>query len=215
MSKQIQNIMVVVCLAIIIQVGVTAQDSPQTSQGQSAKSSNTLSSTAHTKLTNQVAIVSDTTASKARGDVKAELSKGAATEGPKVDFKNPSIDLNIIPREAKMNERNFAGPDLEILGDPKPFRATAYALPGRTRSGVYVRRGVLAADPRVLPLGSIVHIKAGKYTGVYTVYDTGKKIKGNIVDVWVPSRREAKLFGRQRIKLHVLRFGPKNRTNLR
>jgi 3D (Asp-Asp-Asp) domain-containing protein len=102
---------------------------------------------------------------------------------------------------------------LEILGPASNFQATAYALYGRTRSGTYVRRGVIAADPRVIPLGSIVHIKTPGYSGVYTVQDTGRKIKGNIVDVWVPSSREARIFGRRKIKLHVLRLGPKGRIS--
>lgn len=74
--------------------------------------------------------------------------------------------------------------------------------------GTSVRRGVVAADPRVLPLGSVVQIKAGKYTGVYTVHDTGGRIKGNIIDVWVPSNHEARQFGRRKVQLSVLKMGP-------
>lgn len=45
------------------------------------------------------------------------------------------------------------------------FHATAYCLKGRTASGQYTRRGVIAADPRVLPIGTVVQIQAGRYTG--------------------------------------------------
>jgi 3D (Asp-Asp-Asp) domain-containing protein len=215
MSKHLKKSVGIVCFSILLQLAVIVQGAAQTSQNPSAKPSITSSSSTHTDLKNQLAIVPDTTVNRAKGDVKAELSKEIRGAEPKIDLKNPSIDLKITPRESKINERSFPGPDLESLGEPQPFRATAYALYGRTRSGAYVRRGVIAADPRVLPLGSIVQLKAGKYSGVYTVHDTGKKIKGNIVDVWVPSTREARQFGRRKIKLHVLRFGARGKSSNR
>jgi 3D (Asp-Asp-Asp) domain-containing protein len=84
------------------------------------------------------------------------------------------------------------------------FHATAYCLQGRTASGEHVQPGMIAADPRVLPIGTIVHIRAGKYTGTYTVKDTGGRIKGRHVDVYVPSYREAKAFGRRPVKIRVI-----------
>ncbi|HYP27162.1 MAG TPA: 3D domain-containing protein [Blastocatellia bacterium] len=84
------------------------------------------------------------------------------------------------------------------------FHATAYCLKGRTASGQYTRRGVIAADPRVLPIGTVVQIQAGRYTGTYTVLDTGGRIKGRKIDVYVPTYDEARRFGRQRIQVKVL-----------
>ncbi|MBO0859004.1 MAG: hypothetical protein J2P21_11125 [Chloracidobacterium sp.] len=98
---------------------------------------------------------------------------------------------------------------MALLGPPANFQATAYALRGRTASGHYVRRGVIAADPRVIPIGSVVQLITPGYSGIYTVHDTGGKIKGKIVDVWVGSYREARIFGRRQVKLHVLRWGKK------
>lgn len=97
----------------------------------------------------------------------------------------------------------------ELVGiePPATFNATAYSLPGKTRAGTRVRRGVIAADPRVLPLGSVVHLKAGNYSGLYTVHDTGSAIKGKHIDVWMPSSREARSFGRQPVRLTVLKYG--------
>ncbi len=84
------------------------------------------------------------------------------------------------------------------------FHATAYCLQGRTASGEHVQQGMIAADPRVLPIGTVVHIRAGKYTGTYTVKDTGGRIRGRHVDVYVPSYKEAKLFGRRPVKIKVI-----------
>ena len=84
------------------------------------------------------------------------------------------------------------------------FRATAYCLKGRTATGGSVRRGIVAADPRVLPLGTRININAGSYSGTYTVADTGGAIKGRILDIWVPNCSEAARFGRKSIKVSVV-----------
>jgi 3D (Asp-Asp-Asp) domain-containing protein len=95
-------------------------------------------------------------------------------------------------------------------GDLQDFHATAYCLKGRTASGENVRPGIVAADPKVLPLGTIVHIRAGRYTGTYTVLDTGGRIKGRILDVYVPTYREAVAFGRRQVKIKVLGRAKRN-----
>ena len=135
----------------------------------------------------------------------------AAVAEPKITLNNPSIRFRINPSESKLNGSLFSTPSMELLGPPSNFQATAYALRGITASGIYVRRGVIAADPRVIPIGSVVQIVTPGYTGVYTVQDTGRLIKGKIIDVWLPSSREARFFGRRQIKLHVLRWGKKRR----
>ncbi len=91
--------------------------------------------------------------------------------------------------------------------DVKPvetYSATAYSLRGRTASGQYVTRGLIAADPRHLPLGTKVKIEAGPWSGEYLVADTGGAIKGKKIDIWTPSTREALQFGRRNVKLTVL-----------
>ena len=85
--------------------------------------------------------------------------------------------------------------------------ATAYCRDGRTRSGIRARSGVIAADPRVLPVGSIVRILDGPTTGIYTVMDTGSAIKGRRIDVYLPSCAHAKKFGRRMVTAIVIRRG--------
>ena len=74
---------------------------------------------------------------------------------------------------------------------------------------------MIAADPRVLPLGTVVHIRAGSYTGTYTVTDTGSRIKGRIVDVYVPTYKEAKQFGRRQVKIKVISRAKRNTNSSR
>jgi 3D (Asp-Asp-Asp) domain-containing protein len=88
-----------------------------------------------------------------------------------------------------------------------PYVATAYSLRGRTASGRMVSRGLIAADPRVLPLGSRVRLEHPGYSGEYLVADTGGLIRGRRIDIWTPSTAEAMRFGRRTVKLTVLSYG--------
>jgi 3D (Asp-Asp-Asp) domain-containing protein len=89
--------------------------------------------------------------------------------------------------------------------------ATAYCAKGRTKSGVGTRTGVVAADPRVLPLGTVLRIlDPGKpYAGTYTVMDTGSQIKGREIDIFMPSCANATRFGRKAVHVRVIRRGGK------
>jgi 3D (Asp-Asp-Asp) domain-containing protein len=88
------------------------------------------------------------------------------------------------------------------------FIATAYSVEGTGASGKWSHPGTVAADRSVLPLNSRIRIYgAGRYSGDYTVEDTGGKVDGQHIDVYMPSRAEAKKFGRQRVKVVVLKYG--------
>ena len=80
-----------------------------------------------------------------------------------------------------------------------PVQLTAYCLQGTTRRDNLVREGIVAADPRLFPLGGYVEVYVGRrYHGRFLVDDTGGKIREGILDIWTPSCREARLFGRRR-----------------
>jgi 3D (Asp-Asp-Asp) domain-containing protein len=83
------------------------------------------------------------------------------------------------------------------LGIPVPVSLTAYCLKGLTRRDHYVREGIIASDPKVFPLGHYLEVYVGKaYYGRFLIDDTGGVIKGNKLDIWTPTCREARLFGR-------------------
>lgn len=94
---------------------------------------------------------------------------------------------------------------------PTAYVATAYSLRGRTASGRLVAKGLIAADPRHLPLGSRVRLEAGAYSGEYLVADTGGMVRGRRIDIWTPSTREAMRFGRRTVKLTVLSLPARNK----
>src|SRR6185369_15372884 len=87
----------------------------------------------------------------------------------------------------------FAGrPAPSALSEPvaqvklTDFSATAYSIEGKTASGAQAREGIVAADPDVLPLGSRIRIRdAEPYSGEYVVRDTGKRISGREIDIYL------------------------------
>ena len=100
-------------------------------------------------------------------------------------------------------------PTLPVAGARVAFTATAYCKGTTTASGVSVRTGIAAADPGILPVGSVVNVATDdpKYNGVYTIMDTGPRVQGRIIDVYIWSCHEALRFGRRPIEVTVLRYG--------
>lgn len=112
-----------------------------------------------------------------------------------------------VPATADSANLKKAGDDGLVVGPATSYLATAYSLRGRTASGRMVSRGLIAADPRVLPLGSRVRVEHPGYSGEYLVADTGGAIRGRHIDIWIPSSREAMQFGKRTVKLTVLSYG--------
>ena len=81
----------------------------------------------------------------------------------------------------------------------RAFTATAYCHGTRTASGTRPTENTVAADPAVLPLGSRIRLSGlhDPYNGDYVVEDTGPKVRGRHVDLYVRDCREAVRFGRR------------------
>ena len=101
-----------------------------------------------------------------------------------------------------------------VAGSRLEFTATAYCKGEVTSAGVSPQAGIAAADPLLLPEGSVVQLDGvpDRYRGIYTVMDTGPKVQGRHVDLYMWSCIEATTFGRRPITLTVLRLGwnPRN-----
>lgn len=153
----------------------------------------------------------------------AEPSRTQNLQQPRVADAVPDDGSNAVAvtrmSETPLPRTNYAErKDVSAFSSasqPQSFVATAYSLRGRMASGIHVHKGAIAADRRVLPLGTRVRIDAGNYSGEYTVLDTGGAIRGRKIDVWVPSSSEAMRFGRRKIKLTVLQYGGGGNSNRR
>ncbi len=86
-------------------------------------------------------------------------------------------------------------------------KATAYCDKGKTASGIQSKVGVVAVDPRVIPLGTRLYIEAtdGSWSyGVCLAGDTGGLIKGNRVDLFYNEYDECMQFGRRNCNIYIL-----------
>lgn len=123
-------------------------------------------------------------------------------------FAFESIDLAEPAHfQSSVSADSLTTESLPFPSSPMTFEATAYCDSGITKSGVPVERGIVAGDPRVLPLGTIIDVDVSGYAGIYQVLDTGGLVKGRIIDLYMPDECEALKFGRRKVKITVLRYG--------
>ncbi|MCL5006619.1 MAG: 3D domain-containing protein [Patescibacteria group bacterium] len=73
-----------------------------------------------------------------------------------------------------------------------------------TYTGITPRWGVVAVDPRVIPLGARLMIP--DFPGVvFRAEDTGGLIKGHRIDIWFPNVQDALNWGVRTVKIQLLR----------
>jgi 3D (Asp-Asp-Asp) domain-containing protein len=86
--------------------------------------------------------------------------------------------------------------------------ATAYCEGGKTSSGTEATSGTVAADPRVLPMGTTIRVTGllSPRPQTFTVSDTGPAVKGNEIDIFISDCARAKTFGRRPVQVRVLKL---------
>lgn len=137
-------------------------------------------------------VQADARAAQARMD--AINKQAGADPSPASDAgTNPGTDSGAVTTEAK--------PAAPRTGRQLTVQATAYALPGTTAIGVGVRYGIIAVDPRVIPLGTRLYVP-GYGEGIAA--DTGEAVKGNRIDVWLPSEAQAQEWGVKTLTITIL-----------
>lgn len=128
--------------------------------------------------------------------------------GKAVRFKGTTVGGTMYATQSQINGivAQLGPATIPLLrGYIKPAKAlrveaTAYCLRGQTRTGTPVRKGVVAVDPKVIPLGSVLYVEG---YGWGRAEDTGAAIKGNKIDVWLPTREEALKWGRRTVTVYV------------
>lgn len=111
------------------------------------------------------------------------------TLGSEIEVTRPA------PKPAEPTELGVpeGGRELNVL-------AYSYCLRGRTASGRYTEHGIVAVDPRVIPLGSKMYIPG---YGWAVAADTGGAIVGNKIDVWLPTNAACFQWGVRQVKIKV------------
>lgn len=126
------------------------------------------------------------------------LRQGALPYPPVLVLPAPRL-APLLVRAKRLPPRESV--ERATVGQEVPVHVTAYCLRGFTRLGHAVRDGIIAADPRVFPLGTHVELWVGeRHRGRFLVSDTGRLIKGRRIDLWTSSCADAIRFGRRRGK---------------
>jgi len=115
------------------------------------------------------------------------------------------LDSRYAARQAELREAAAA----PAPGARLRFTATAYCKGTTTASGVNMRTGIAAADPDLLPVGSVIQVDRldDRYNGIYTIMDTGPAVQGRHIDIYMWSCHEALQLGRRPAGIRVLRLG--------
>ncbi|MFC3041225.1 LysM peptidoglycan-binding domain-containing protein [Virgibacillus xinjiangensis] len=92
-----------------------------------------------------------------------------------------------------------------IAMEATAYTAGCYGCSGITAAGVNLNENpnakVIAVDPNVIPLGTEVYVEGYGYA---TAADTGGAIKGNRIDVHVPTKDEAFDWGRKTVNVTIV-----------
>jgi 3D (Asp-Asp-Asp) domain-containing protein len=78
-------------------------------------------------------------------------------------------------------------------------QATGYTWTGdKTSSGHWPKRGSIAVDPKVIPIGSVIWIDG---YGFGVAMDKGAAIQGGIIDLYFDTEKEAIEWGRRTVRI--------------
>jgi 3D (Asp-Asp-Asp) domain-containing protein len=136
-----------------------------------------------------------------------------------VMYESPIFDSEYIPTAFRRTRAETPVmqpglPDPQDVAPPAPglrlrFKATAYCKGTTTASGAGIKTGIAAADPDLLPVGSVIQVDGVgvRYNGIYTILDTGPKVQGRQIDIYMWNCNEALQFGRRSLTLNVMRLG--------
>lgn len=93
----------------------------------------------------------------------------------------------------------------EFIVTATAFTANCNGCSGITKTGINLKQNpnakVIAVDPKVIPLGTKVHVEGYGYA---VAGDIGSAIKGNKIDVFIPTKSAAYKWGRKNVKIKIL-----------
>ncbi len=130
-------------------------------------------------------------------------------------YENDGFIIASSDPEPVENEESGAGEVVKVKEEVEwyYFVASGYSAndPAQgtnniTATGKDLRQGIVAADPKVIPMGTRIEIKD---MGIFVAEDTGGKIKGNRIDIYFNSKEEAKKFGIKGVWVKIIDSGYK------
>ncbi|KYG38118.1 3D domain-containing protein [Bacillus gaemokensis] len=143
---------------------------------------------------------------KMKADAKAKAERERIQQEQK-QKKQPKPQQTQQSQEQKPQSSNVVSAGYEnwqkVTVEATGYSNVADELGGGdiTAKGTGVRWGIIAVDPRVIPLGSKVYIPAFGQT--FVAEDTGGAIKGNRIDIFFDHGDKARSWGRRSIEIYV------------
>ena len=139
------------------------------------------------------------TSSRDRGSVNSRGSTPSrlAIAGKKVAGTSGQSELQL--KYASMAQFKLSEAKVMTM-ESTAYLPTDGSSAGLTATGRKARRGMVAVDPRVIPMNSLVYVEG---YGWAVAADTGGAIKGNIIDVCIESRSACMNWGRRNVKVFI------------
>jgi 3D (Asp-Asp-Asp) domain-containing protein/LysM repeat protein len=193
-------------------LNVTNQDTPVEVQSQKAEEQPAKAEESNKKSTTQSVEKSEEqtesakTQSAEKSVKQAESPKTQSAEQPKQQTERVETKAAIQPNE----QSKEAEKTVVEAGDTISVEATAYTVEsaggnGITTIGIDLNKNpdakVISVDPNVIPLGTKVYVEG---YGHAIAGDTGSAIKGNKIDVYLPTEEEALNWGRRTVNVTIL-----------
>lgn len=161
-----------------------------------------------------IPIVPATTKNKPVATKSPQSTKAPATKAPTTKGNGSSKSPNSIPVAAPAADQIITSMKVMATGYTAGYESTGKTSKhpeyGITYSGVKVRRdkntvSTIAADPKVIPLGSILYIPGYGY-GI--VADTGSAIKGRKIDLYFATTKQVyKEWGKKSVVVQLIKRG--------
>lgn len=133
---------------------------------------------------------------------KQEIIDTKSKEIEELNNKNKELSnkLSTLPSRGES-----ASSGKEIYMQATGYTAYCNGCSGTTATGINLRSNpnqkVIAVDPKIIPLGTKVHVEGYGYA---VAADTGGAIKGNKIDLFFPEKQTAINWGRQNVKVKIL-----------
>lgn len=142
----------------------------------------------------EVILVGSASAAAESEKAAAESEVIASTSGANTG-SGASVDSTANPSQGPPDSSQYS----EVL----TVKATAYTHDGsKTKMGTQCRVGAIAVDPSVIPLGTSLYVEGYGYC---TAEDTGGKIKGNRIDIFLNTEAECVDWGVRTVTVYVLK----------
>lgn len=124
---------------------------------------------------------------------------------PKKVAANQTTKKDVASSKKTPSRSNTDNVVKEFTVSASAYTANCNGCSGITSSGINLKKNpdvkVIAVDPKVIPLGTKVHVEGYGYA---IAGDTGSAIKGNKIDVFFSSKSEAYDWGRKKVKIKIL-----------